>query len=283
MKIPFNKKMIIDMLFVFAGSIIYSVAIPMFIAPAHISPGGFSGIALIFNYLLKLPTGLMIFILNIPVFLVGYKKLGKKFIVSTVAATWTISVLLDVAEKLIKPFYGDKILCAVFGGILVGLGLGLILLRGVTTGGVDVIARLVNSKKPHFSVGRIILISDIIVVTLSVICYRDVAGALYSMITIYITSVVLDSVLYGGDKGKLIFAVSMKGEIISKRIISKMNRGVTLISGVGGYTGENKSVIMCAVRRNEIAALYNSIREVDSSAFIIVCDAGEISGNGFEK
>ncbi len=277
------KNFITDSLYYILGSIIYSIAIPMFISPAHISPGGFTGVALIFNFLFGLPSGFLIFLFNIPVFLVGYKKMGQIFIMKTAVVTFLISLFLDISEKYIYAFKGDKILCAVFGGIFIGLGLGIILLRGATTGGVDIIAKLINNKKPHFSIGKIILFSDILVVTLSVICYRDFSGALYSVITIYITSIVLDGVLYGGNKGKLIFVVSEMGEQISQNILKNVNRGVTIINGVGAYTGNKRKVLMCAVRRQEIAIFYTAVKSVDENAFIIVCEAGEIEGNGFKK
>jgi uncharacterized membrane-anchored protein YitT (DUF2179 family) len=152
------KNIIIDSLYYILGSVIYSIAIPMFISPAHISPGGFTGVALLFNYLFLLPSGLLIFLFNIPVFLIGYKKIGRIFILKTAVVTFLISLFLDISEKYIKAFTGDKILCAVFGGIFIGLGLGIVLLRGATTGGVDIIAKLINAKKPHVSIGRIILI-----------------------------------------------------------------------------------------------------------------------------
>lgn len=278
-----TKIIITDSLYYILGSIIYSIAIPMFISPAHISPGGFTGVALIFNFLFGLPTGLLIFLFNIPVFLIGYKKIGQIFILKTAIVTFLISLFLDISERYIKTFTGDKILCAVFGGIFIGLGLGIILLRGATTGGVDIIAKLINAKKPHFSIGRIILISDIIVVTLSVICYKDLSGALYSVITIYITSIVLDGVLYGGNKGKLIFVVSAFGKEISQNILKNVGRGVTVIDAVGAYTGDKRNILMCAVRRQEIALFYTAVKSIDQNAFIIVCEAGEIEGNGFKR
>ena len=277
------KNIVIDSLYYILGSIIYSIAIPVFISPAHISPGGFTGVALIFNFLFSIPTGFLIFIFNIPVFLIGYKKIGQSFILKTAVVTFFISLFLDVSERYVMPFGGDKILSAVFGGIFIGLGLGIILLRGATTGGVDIIAKLINDKKPHFSIGRIILISDITVVALSVICYRDFSGALYSVITIYITSIVLDGVLYGGNKGKFIFVISEMGSSISESILKNVGRGVTLIEGIGGYTKGKRTVLMCAIRRQEIAVFYTTVKAVDENAFIIVCDAGEIDGNGFKR
>ena len=277
------KNYAIDLLFYIIGSIIYSIAIPMFIAPAHISPGGFTGVALILNFLIHIPTGLTILLLNIPLIIISYKKFGKHFIVKTAIATVIVSVILDISEKFISPFEGDIILSALFGGILIGLGLGLVILRGATTGGVDIIGKLINSKYPHISIGRVILIGDAVVLLLSAICYRDFSGALYSVITIYITSVVLDLVLYGADKGKLIYIITDSGNEISKRILGEISRGVTKIEASGAYTGKKKEILMCAVRRQEAALIHTLVKNIDENAFIIVCEAGEIMGRGFKE
>lgn len=273
----------IDLLFYIAGSVIYSIAIPMFIAPAHISPGGFTGVALILHFLIHIPTGLTIFLLNIPLIIISYKKFGKHFIVKTAIATGIVSVIIDISEKFISPFNGDIILSALFGGILIGLGLGLVILRGATTGGVDIIGKLINSKYPHISIGRVILIGDAVVLILTALCYRDFSGALYSVITIYITSVVLDLVLYGADKGKLIYIITDNGNEISKRILGEISRGVTKIDASGAYTGEKKEMLMCAVRRQEVSLIHTLVKNADKNAFIIVCEAGEIMGRGFKE
>lgn len=277
------KNSLIDLVFYIAGSIIYSIAIPMFIAPAHISPGGFTGIALIFNYLFKLPTGLTILILNIPLIIVSLKKFGGHFIIKTAIATVIVSVTLDISEKYITPFGGDIILNSLFGGILVGLGLGLVIMRGATTGGVDIIGKLINFKYPHISIGRVILVGDAIVLILTAICYRDFSGALYSVITIYVTSVVLDSVIYGADKGKLIYIITDSGKEISKKILEEASRGVTKIKATGAYTEENKEILMCAVRRPQVPIIFQLVKKWDTNAFIIVCEAGEIMGRGFKE
>ncbi len=277
------KNYTIDVLFYIAGSIIYSIAIPMFIAPAHISPGGFTGVALILNFLIHMPTGLTILLLNIPLIIISYKKFGRHFIIKTAVATVMVSVILDVSEKFITPFEGDRILSALFGGILIGFGLGLVILRGATTGGVDIIGKLINSKYPHISIGRIILIGDGIVLLLTALCYRDFSGALYSVITIYITSVVLDLVLYGADKGKLIYIITDSGKEISQRILGDLSRGVTKIPALGAYTGEQKEILMCAVRRQEVSIIHSLVKSADENAFIIVCEAGEIMGRGFKE
>ncbi|MBR2043558.1 MAG: YitT family protein [Clostridia bacterium] len=277
------KSFIIDLLFYLIGSIIYSLAIPAFVSPAHISPGGFTGVALIFNYLIKAPIGLTLLLLNIPLMLAAYKRLGIYFILRSCAITVLVSVFLDVSEKLTPPFKGDAILNAIFGGILIGLGLGLIMLRGGTTGGVDIIAKLINLKFPHISVGRVILLFDGIVVLISALCYKNLSGMLYSAITIYVTSVSLDFVLYGGDKGKLVYVISENGKAISKEILRGISRGVTEIDATGAYTGKNRKMLMCAVRRQEVSFICKIVKEHDANAFIIVCDAGEIMGLGFKE
>ena len=277
------KSLIIDFIFYIIGSIIYSIAIPMFIAPAHISPGGFTGIALILNYLLNVPTGLTVLILNIPLIIISFKKFGADFILRTAIATVIVSLSLDISEKYIKAFSGDIILCALFGGILVGLGLGIVILRGATTGGVDIIGKFVNFKYPHISIGKVILFGDAVVVAASAICYRDFSGALYSGVTMFVTSVVLDRVLYGADKGKLVYIITDNAAPICDRILTQISRGVTKINASGAYTGKEKEILMCAVRRQEVSLIHSLVKAADNEAFIIVCEAGEILGRGFKQ
>ncbi len=277
------KKLAIDFIYYIVGSIIYAIAIPMFIAPAHISPGGFTGIALILNFLLQVPTGMTMLILNIPLIIVSLKKFGVHFIARTAVVTVMVSLLLDISEKYIIAFDGDIILCALFGGILIGLGLGIIILRGATTGGVDIIGKFVNSKYPHISIGRVILVGDAVVVAVSALCYRDFSGALYSGVSMFITSVVLDRVLYGADRGKLVYIITDNAKPICDRILNEVSRGVTKLKANGAYTDKEKEILMCAVRRQEVALIHTLVKSADQNAFIVVCEAGEILGTGFKE
>ncbi|MEE0840676.1 MAG: YitT family protein, partial [Acutalibacteraceae bacterium] len=194
-----------------------------------------------------------------------------------------VSLTLDISEKYIKAFSGDIILCALFGGILVGLGLGIVILRGATTGGVDIIGKFVNFKYPHISIGKVILFGDAVVVATSAICYRDFSGALYSGVTMFVTSVVLDRVLYGADKGKLVYIITDNAAPICDRILTQISRGVTKINASGAYTGKEKEILMCAVRRQEVSLIHSLVKAADNEAFIIVCEAGEILGRGFKQ
>lgn len=283
MNIKKIKNLLIDLLFYIVGSFIYSIAVTMFISPAEISPGGFTGLALIINYLLKIPTGLTIFILNVPLILISFKKFGKHFILGTAIATVILSIVIDVCEKFVSAFEGDLILSALFGGILMGVGLGIVLLRGATTGGMDIIGKLINNKFPFVSMGRIILLGDTFVIVLSAIFHKNFSATLYSAVTVFITSVVIDKILYGSDGGKLIYIVTGKAKEISNKIITEVGRGVTIIDGTGAYSGENRQMLMCAVRIHQVPTVSKLAQNEDAGAFIIVCDAAEIRGYGFNK
>ncbi|MBQ3816650.1 MAG: YitT family protein, partial [Clostridia bacterium] len=220
---------------------------------------------------------------NIPVIIIGFVSFGSIFIFKTAIATAILSLSLQISEIILPVFKIDRILACVFGGILMGLGLSMFMLRGATSGGVDIIAKFINRKYPHITVGRIILFFDAAVVALTALVYRNLESALYSVITLYASSKIVDVMLYGSDKGKIIYIVTDKANEISKEIISAVKRGVTQISVVGGYTGEARKMLMCTVRRHEVSYVFNIIKTLDSEAFIVVGEAGEIFGQGFKK
>ena len=264
------------------GAFIYAAAVTLFIEPNEISPGGFTGIAVIFHRLLGISSGTILFLLNIPLIILQYKKFGGGFIIKTAAATFLVSFFLNVTESYLPSIKVDGILAAVFGGILSGLGLSLVLLRGATTGGVDVIAKFINQKYPHISVGRVILFSDFFVVVLTALVYGNIESALYSLFAIFSTSRIIDTVLYGADKGKMVLTITEKGAEISQFIMDNMSRGVTILKATGAYTKTDKSVLLCAVRIHEVSQLRKIILQYDKKAFILVSDVGEIIGEGFK-
>ena len=235
------------------------------------------------NYLFSLPTGTVLFLLNVPILIIGFIKFGGFFIVKTAIATVMLSILLEISESFLPVFIGDKILAAVFGGVLSGVGLSLIIRRGATTGGVDILAKLINRKFRHFSVGKIILLMDTAVIILAILVYGNFESGLYSMVAMYVATYVMDRVLYGADKGKIVFVISSKPKEIANAVNERLSRGVTMIAAKGSYTGEDRTVLMCTVRLYEVAALYSVIDEFDSNAFIAVGEAGEIIGEGFKS
>lgn len=276
------SKIVIDILYFVSGAAIYSVAVNMFLSPNGISPGGFTGVAAVVNYLTQIPTGVMLFVFNIPVLILGYIKMGGMFILKTSFVTALVSFSLDVSARLLPPLKTDGILASLFGGILMGLGLSLILLRGATTGGIDIIAKLINRKYRHLSVGKIILMADGFVIILTALVYKNAEIALYSVVAIYAGTRMMDILLYGADRGKIIYIVTNQPDLICREINNTIGRGVTRLSVVGGYTGESRTMLMCTVRVHEAAAVHDVIREYDERAFIVVSDAGEIIGEGFK-
>ncbi len=277
------KALIFDFIYYILGSGAYSVAVIMFLSANEISPGGLTGIATILNYAFSLPIGTVVFILNIPLLILGFFKFGKYFILKTAIATFFVSTLLDIFEIFLPKIKVDLILASVFGGILMGLGISLIMLRGSTTGGVDIIAKLINRKFSHISMGRIMLTIDALVVGLSAFVYKNTQSALYSVVSLYAASRIMDLVLYGADKGKIIYIISGKTQDIVSHIMTVVNRGVSIIDITGGFSGDKKQMIMCSVRINEVALVLKEARKYDGEAFIVVAEAGEIIGKGFKK
>lgn len=272
-----------DILVYILGGFIYSAAVTMLISPNEISPGGFTGIATVLQYLFGLPTGAMLFALNIPVLIMGFISFGGIFIFKTAAATVIMSLTLEICEAILPVFKVDKILVCVFGGILMGLGLSLIMLKGATSGGVDIIAKFINRRYPHLTVGRLILFSDALVVAVTAIVYKNIESALYSVVSLYASSKIVDVMLYGSDKGKIIYIITNKAKEISNEIISVLQRGVTEINVVGSFTGKERKMLMCTVRRQEVSLVLNITRNLDNDSFIVVGEAGEIFGQGFKK
>ena len=277
------KTFLFDLFFYILGSVIYSVGVIGFLSANEISPGGVTGIATVLNYLFSLPIGTMVFVINIPLLTLGFLKFGKGFILKTAIATFCSSLSLDIFEKLLPSLKVDLILASVFGGSLMGLGISIIMLRGSTTGGVDIVAKLINLRYPHLSVGRLMLITDAFVVTLAALIYKNVESALYSIVGLYASSKIMDLMLYGADKGKIVYIISPKTQDIVSQILTVVKRGVTIIDVKGGYMGEKRQMIMCTVRRNEVNAVYKNARKCDENAFIVVAEAGEIFGEGFKK
>ncbi|OJU08172.1 MAG: hypothetical protein BGN88_11525 [Clostridiales bacterium 43-6] len=266
-----------------AGSAVYALSVHSFTAPNHIAPGGVTGISTFIHYLTGFPIGTMMLILNIPILLLGVYKLGIKFLAKTIISTVLISVLIDIFAVVLPVYQGDKILAALYGGVLTGFGLAIIFLRGGTTGGTDIIARVINVQFPFFSMGRIILMIDFIVIVAAAFVFWSIESALYAMIAIYTASKIIDNIMFGADRGKMMMVISDQPRELAKEIMHSLTRGVTIIEGSGAYTSKKKEIILCALRRNETAKLHKLIREIDKTAFTVALEAGEILGEGFKQ
>lgn len=276
------RRRVTDYIEITVASILYAVAVSLFLDPNALAPGGVTGIAIILNRITGLETGTLVLIINIPIIAVGTWKFGWRFILSTMYCTAITSGLIN----LLAPFgaaTSDPFLAAVAGGALMAMGIGLVFKAGATTGGTDIIVKLLRLKFPYLKTGVLFLITDALIVTVSALVFKNVDVALYAGLVVFINSVLLDVVLYGRDGAKLIFIISDRHEAITKRVLEELDIGVTYISGSGAYSGRAKNVIMCVMRKQLSPRAETIVREEDPGAFMIVTSATEIFGEGYKS
>ncbi len=276
------RDFIFDNIIWVVGGGIYAAAINMFAVPNQIALSGVSGISIVVNFLTGFPVGATNFLINLPLLILAWIFVGHRFVLKTLWVVSIISVELDVLLKYVPAYEGDRLLAAVFCGMISGLGLALILVRGATSGGTDIIGKLVRVKWPHISMGKVILAADAIVVALSAWVFRSYESAMYAAVVIFISTSVIDYVLYGMDNGKLLMIVTEKAVDLSNAIIAETTRGVSIIPVTGAYTGETKNMLLIAVRRNEVSKINKIVRRIDKDAFTIISEVGEILGKGFK-
>lgn len=273
----------IDLFCAVAGTAVYAVAFLMFFSPNRFSPGGVTGLAAVVGQILHLPTGVLVLVMNIPLLLAGVRVFGFKFMALTGVCTVCSSVFLDALVPIVPVYSGDRMMAALAGGVIGGLGLGLTLLRGASTGGTDIAAKLIQRKKPHLSVGRMILLLDAAVVALAALVYGEFESALYSVLAIFTSSKMIDAILYGASRGEIFYIITRRAEQVTGQILQTLGRGVSKIQIVGGYTGKAQCMLMCVVRRQEISRLRSIIKNLDPTAFVVVTPAGDILGEGFKE
>lgn len=276
------KTLLIELLGTIVGSFIMAFAVSFFLLPNELSSGGFSGIATIFYYKLKIPMGVTIASLNIPLFLIGGYKIGKKFFLKSVIGTLSLSIFIDILD-IFKPLTNDKMLAAIYGGILTGMGTAIILKSHSSTGGSDLLTNIIKKYNNKIELGRVITIIDAVIVFLNVVILNKIEIGLYSAIAIYLMGLMIDVVFEGIFFSKLIFIISDKSEIIANEIQSKINRGITGLEGIGMYERKEKLVLMCAVGRRDIASIKKLVRNIDKNAFVIVTNSREVLGIGFKQ
>ncbi len=277
------KETFLDMIFCGGGCIVYSAAINIFAESNDIAQGGVTGVAMLVNYIFpKIPIGIASFVLNLPLFIIAWKKIGGKFIGKSFLVTAFLSFVIDTVSFL-PAYTGDKMLSTVFCGVLSGFAVSLVLMRGLTTGGTDILAKLIRLKKPQMSMGRLLLICDFFVVVSSGFVYGKIESALYSLVLIFVSSYVIDKILFGLTDSRTLLVVTEKYEKISAEIMSEIGRGVSVIEAVGAYTGKTKKILLSAMLRGEINRVVKIIGECDKNAFIIILPSSEIVGTGFER
>ena len=264
-----------------AAAFVYAVGVSLFTDPNNMAPGGVTGISIILSRLLPVSTGTFIMLINIPILIFAVWKFGIAFTVSTIYAIALISSFTNVLSP-----YGaatdDILLAALVGGTLTAVSIGVIFRAGATTGGTDIIVKALRLRFPHLKTGKIFFIADALVVTLSGIVFRDLNAALYAAISATCTSVVMDVVLYGRDEAKLLYIISSRAEEIAGRLLSDLDIGVTYIKGQGAYSGDNKRVIMCVVKKPVTPRAEEIVKQEDPHSFMIITSATEVFGEGYK-
>lgn len=271
-----------SVILILLGSAIYALAYDLFLIPHQIVPGGISGLSMIINRYLHTPIGLVIIILNIPIFLLGAKIIGKIYTVKSVVAVIISSALIDFFNYLVplKSVTDNKILAALYGGIMLGIGLGIIFRGQASTGGTDIIGQIIN-RYSNFSTGNSILIVDFIIISASGIAFGNFEAALYGYLTLFFSTKIIDLVLEGISYTRAAFIISEKNQQISDMILTKLNRGVTQLQGIGGYSQLPKDVLYVVISKRQVNELVYRIKEIDPHAFVVITDVYEVLGKGF--
>lgn len=276
------------------GCILYSLGVALFLDASNLASGGVTGISIILNYVIKvstgydLNTGIIIIILNVPLLILGAIFFGRHFVISTVYSTVLSSLLIwawDLAFEKYLPITDNLLLAGLVGGALYGGGLGLIFRMGSSTGGTDVIVKILRKKFRYIRTGMISLTIDAAIVGVSAIVYRDIELACYTAISIVVFTFTFDWVLYGGNSAKLIYVISSadKSKEICDRILKELDVGATFVDGEGAYTGDEKRIIMCAIKNFLYPKLRDIVKSIDPKAFVIVSSAKEIYGEGYKN
>lgn len=275
---------ILSYVWITAASLMYALAFCWCYQPTDIAFGGITGVAQIIHALLPMaPIGVLVILLNVPLFLLGWKFIGGKLLVSSLYAMAVSSVFIDLINAWYTFEPMEPILASLFGGVLLGVSLGVIFLQGATTGGTDLVARLLKLKLAWLPMGKLLLCADLVVIVSVAIAFRNLSAALYGLVALYVSSFAMDEVLYGLDNAKVAYIISDRPREIIEGIDRELERGVTILHGEGAYTGNQKQVLMCAFKQRQIVALKRTVKECDPNAFLIVCEAHEVLGDGFRE
>ena len=270
-----------DILVCIIGSALVGTALSVFTIPNEIAPGGISGLSTALAYMLGVRVSVLSLVLNIPIMLAAYRLLGKRSFFYTLLSTALLSGFIELASFL--PVYtGNILIAAVYGGVLSGIGIGILFLRNITTGGTDLLALMLHKAFPNVPNGTILAVIDGIVVLIAVLVFRKIEVALTSVLTIYFSSKVIDLIAQGVDYAKVIYIVTDKGKELSAVLNSSTDRGNTVIKAFGGYTGAEKQLVITVTRRNVLAQTLRLIHATDPAAFTFVTDSTEVHGEGFK-
>jgi len=278
------KQILLDILTLTAGSVIFATGVACFLDPNSIAPGGISGVAIIITKFFDvIPTGTLIALINVPILLVGTLKFGFKFLASTMYAVLVSSIAVDTMGALVGPLTDNLLLAAVGGAVLVGTGVGLVFRTGATTGGTDVIVKLLRTKWRHLPTGIIFGVVDGCVCLTSGIVFKNIEVMIYAGIALMLQSMIMNKVLYGGDGARMIYIISSENKEIAKRLMKDVDVGATFFKGNGAYSGQNYEILMVVMRAKLLPQARDVVKEIDDGAFMIVTNATSVFGQGFKK
>ena len=276
------KKIIVEWVGTILGAAIMAFGVSSFLLPNQLSSGGFSGIATITYYLLNIPMGLMIMILNVPLFIFAGYKIGKDFFIKSLIGTASLSIFIDIFDKY-PPVTTDRFLACVYGGAIIGIGTAVILRVGASTGGTELIANIIKIYNPYISMSSYLTAIDIVIIALNVIFFKHIEIGLYSAIAIYLYGQMIDIIFEGVYYTKLMFIISDRNEEIAKEITTDVKRGVTGLYGKGMFKEKDKLVLICAASRGDISKIKDIAKKIDGKCFIIIANAREVLGKGFKE
>ena len=276
-----KKTLLIDLLCDLAGGILYAMGIYTFAKMADFAPGGLSGLALISNYLWGLPIGLMTLILNVPLVIVSYKVVGKQFLLKTARSMVISTIILDLIFPLTPPYTGSPFMAALYSGLCMGAGMAFFYMRGSSSGGMDFLIMTIKVRHPHFSLGMVTMVTDFLIILLGWPVFGNIDAVLYGLATAFVSTIVLDKILYGVGAGKLIIIITNEGQQLADRIGEMTDRGSTIIRARGTYTQTDRQVLLCACSKSQTYSITAAAHQVDPGAFIMVTETSEVYGEGF--
>ena len=277
-----GKELALDLLADVAGGFVQAVALHCFINNIDIAPGGASGMAILLNRLTKLPIGTLTFLINIPLLIASWIYLGKE---KTIKTLKTVAIMTVILDGLVTPYFpvysGDKMVSCLFGGVLIGISLAVIFMRGSTTGGGDIAAKLLQKYCPHMQTGKAVMATDLVIILLSMVVFRNIESGLYGLINMVVGTYVIDVILYGMNKSTMVTVMSPKVQEIGDQLMEHLGRGCTFFKSRGGYAKVEGETLICVVDRKQFYKAKKIIYGIDEDAFVIVSEAKEVYGEGF--
>ena len=266
------------------GCVIYAVGFQFFCYPNAITTGGVVGMAMIINQLTRLPVGVMTIVMNVPLFLIAWRHFGLDFLIGSLVGMGLSSLMVDFCSTFGIVATDDPMLAALIGGVIKGIGMGMVYYVGATTGGIDIVIKLLKKRYSYINFGTLMLMMDAVIITAYALILGRYESAMYSLVAMYATTKMIDLALYGIDNACLCYIISDQSEKVMQEIVNgTLHRGVTILEGEGAYSGKKKHVILCVIKRNQIPELRRTIRDLDKDAFVIVTDAKNVFGRGFEN